>query len=45
MEYLYDEKIQTIKDDETDKFLPRLSYNNGKVKIIAEDVNEDTNIE
>ncbi|XP_043527121.1 uncharacterized protein LOC122537737 isoform X2 [Frieseomelitta varia] len=43
MEYLYNEKIQAIKDDVTDKFLPRLSYNNGKVEIITEDLNEDLN--
>ena len=43
MEYLYNEKIQAIKDDVNDKFLPRLSYNNGKVEIITEDLNEDLN--
>lgn len=43
VEYLYNEKIQAIKDDITDKFLPRLSYNNGKVEIIVEDSNEDLN--
>ncbi|KAK1137853.1 hypothetical protein K0M31_002347 [Melipona bicolor] len=45
MDYLYKEKIQAIKDDVTDKFLPRLSYSNGKVEIIAEDLNENTDIE
>ncbi|KOX80321.1 hypothetical protein WN51_08100 [Melipona quadrifasciata] len=45
MDYLYNEKIQAIKDDVTDKFLPRLSYSNGKVEIIAEDLNENTDIE
>lgn len=43
MEYLYDEKIQDIKNESTDKFLPRLSYN-GKAKIIDEDLNEDISI-
>lgn len=43
VEYLYNEKIQDIKNELTDKFLPRLFYN-GKVKIIDEDLNEDINI-
>lgn len=43
VEYLYNEKIQDIKNESTDKFLPRLLYN-GKVKIIDEDLNEDISI-
>ncbi|XP_033315486.1 SUN domain-containing protein 2-like [Bombus bifarius] len=43
VEYLYNEKIQDIKNELTDKFLPRLFYN-GKVKIIDEDLNEDISI-
>lgn len=43
MEYLYNEKIQEIRNESTDKFLPRLFYN-GKVKIIDEDLNEDISI-
>lgn len=43
VEYLYNEKIQDIKNESTDKFLPRLFYN-GKVKIIDEDLNEDISI-
>lgn len=42
--YLYHEKIQNIRNESMDKFLPRLSYKNGKVKIINEDLNEDINI-
>lgn len=44
MHYLYHEKIQNIRNESMDKFLPRLSYKNGKVKIINEDLNEDINI-
>ncbi|XP_060815069.1 uncharacterized protein LOC132906691 [Bombus pascuorum] len=43
VEYLYNEKIQDIRNESTDKFLPRLFYN-GKVKIIDEDLNEDISI-
>lgn len=42
--YLYHEKIRNIRNESMDKFLPRLSYKNGKVKIINEDLNEDINI-
>nr|XP_034185776.1 DNA-binding protein REB1-like isoform X2 [Osmia lignaria]XP_034185778.1 DNA-binding protein REB1-like isoform X2 [Osmia lignaria]XP_034185779.1 DNA-binding protein REB1-like isoform X2 [Osmia lignaria]XP_034185780.1 DNA-binding protein REB1-like isoform X2 [Osmia lignaria]XP_034185781.1 DNA-binding protein REB1-like isoform X2 [Osmia lignaria] len=37
IEYLYIEKIPEIQNERTDKFLPRLSYGNGKVKIIDKD--------
>lgn len=44
VDYLYHEKIQNIRNESMDKFLPRLSYKDGKVKIINEDLNEDINI-
>ncbi|OAD60439.1 hypothetical protein WN48_05411 [Eufriesea mexicana] len=44
IEYLYDEKIQDIKDKLSDKFLPRLSYNNGEIKIIDKYLYEDISI-
>lgn len=42
IEYLYSNKIRHIINEPTDKFLPRLTYCNGKVKIKDEDelVNE-----
>lgn len=42
--YLYHEKIQNIRNESMDKFLPRLSYKDGKVKIVNEDLNEDIDI-
>lgn len=40
IEYLHGEKIVEIKNELTDKFLPRLSYNNGEVKVVDMDLNE-----
>ncbi|XP_017875962.1 transcription termination factor 1-like [Ceratina calcarata] len=37
IEYLYNKKIKLIMSEETDKFLPRLIYRKGKVKIKDED--------
>ncbi|XP_076231545.1 uncharacterized protein LOC143177499 [Calliopsis andreniformis] len=34
VEYLYRKKIQDIRNELTDKFLPRLLYKNGKVSIV-----------
>ncbi|OAD53681.1 hypothetical protein WN48_09588, partial [Eufriesea mexicana] len=44
VQYLYNEKIQDIKDELSDKFLPRLSYNNGNIKIIDKGLDEDIDI-
>lgn len=35
--YLYHDKIHEIRNEQTDKFLPRLSYNNGEVDIVDDD--------
>ncbi|XP_076381920.1 uncharacterized protein LOC117222911 [Megalopta genalis] len=37
IEYLHDIKIPYIRDNVTDKFLPRFSYRDGNVQIIDED--------
>ncbi|XP_076624776.1 uncharacterized protein LOC143343606 isoform X1 [Colletes latitarsis] len=44
VDYLYNHKIPDIKNELTDKFLPRLSYNDGTVEIIDQnaDDNNDT---
>ncbi|XP_076665470.1 uncharacterized protein LOC143367494 isoform X2 [Andrena cerasifolii] len=39
--YLYHDKIHEIRNEQTDKFLPRLSYNNGEVDIVDEDESDD----
>ena len=41
VEYLYHDKIHEIRNEQTDKFLPRLSYNNGEVDIVDEDDSDD----
>ncbi|XP_031848202.1 uncharacterized protein LOC116433821 [Nomia melanderi] len=38
IEYLYNRKIPAIQNSLVDKFLPRLFYDNGNVKIIDEDI-------
>ncbi|CAL7944248.1 unnamed protein product [Xylocopa violacea] len=43
IEYLYHEKIENIKNELTDKFLPRLSYKNGKVNVIDKDLTSNIN--
>ncbi|XP_076749253.1 uncharacterized protein LOC143422472 [Xylocopa sonorina] len=38
IEHLYHKKITKIKNEATDKFLPRLSYKKGKVNVVDEDL-------
>nr|XP_012146275.1 PREDICTED: uncharacterized protein LOC100883596 isoform X2 [Megachile rotundata] len=38
--YLYKERIAEIQNELTDKFLPRLSYDNGEVKVVDMDLSE-----
>ncbi|CAK9805382.1 hypothetical protein ANTPLA_LOCUS4468 [Anthophora plagiata] len=42
LEYLYNKKIDNIKNELTDKFLPRLSYDDDEVNFVDEDIEEDT---
>ncbi|XP_076182225.1 uncharacterized protein LOC143154202 isoform X2 [Ptiloglossa arizonensis] len=45
VDYLYTDKIRDIKNELTDKFLPRLSYSNGKVHIIDKDISDNIDTE
>ncbi|XP_054004383.1 uncharacterized protein LOC128890156 [Hylaeus anthracinus] len=45
VDHLYFDKISDIKNDVTDKFLPRLSYTDGKVKIIDKDMSDNVDTE
>ncbi|CAK9825462.1 hypothetical protein ANTRET_LOCUS3459 [Anthophora retusa] len=42
IEYLYHKKRDNIKNELTDKFLPRLSYDDDEVNFVDEDIEENT---